>query len=242
MLEQPLFGKTYERFPREDNSLNDQVFYIVSGHGGPDPGAIAHKVGGSYNLCEDEYAYDVSLRLMRQLMAKGAQVHMIIEDFNDGIRDESFLDCDKDETCGGKSIPLSQLDRLRQRAMKVNQLYRENKKKGFHKHKVICIHVDSRAEHRRQDVFFYYYGKSRSGKKLAQNLYDTFGDNYKKYQSNRGYSGTMSARPLYMLRKTDAPAVYIELANIRNGLDRERIIKKENREALAKWIAEGIAK
>lgn len=242
VLEEPLFGKQYSRFERKDKSLEGKVYYIVSGHGGPDPGAIAHNVSGSYNLCEDEYAYDVSLRLMRELMSKGAIVHMIIEDKNDGIRDDIFLECDKDEKCGGKSIPLNQLDRLRQRAMRVNHLHKEYKAKGYSDQKVICIHVDSRAAQRRQDVFFYYYGKSQSGKKLAENLHTTFKTKYQEHQANRGYYGTLSPRPLYMLRKTNAAAVYVELANIRNGLDRERLVKKENREALAKWLAEGLAK
>ena len=238
----PLFGNEYAEFEIVDNSLKDKVFYIVAGHGGPDPGAVANKVNGKYNLCEDEYAYDVSLRLSRQLKQRGAIVHMIIEDRNDGIRDDLFLDCDKDETCQGKKIPLGQLDRLRQRAVSVNNFYKHYKKKGIADQRVICIHVDSRGEHKRQDVFFYYYGKSRLGKKLAKNLHKTFQEKYQKYQSNRGYHGTLSARPLYMLRRTDAPAVYVELANIRNSKDRERLVKKDNREALAKWLAEGISK
>ncbi|MDX1684004.1 MAG: N-acetylmuramoyl-L-alanine amidase [Saprospiraceae bacterium] len=242
LLNEPLFGEKYSSFSKVDNSLDGQVFYIVAGHGGPDPGAIAHNVGGAYNLCEDEYAYDVSLRLMRQLRSRGATVHMIIEDANDGIRDDLYLDCDKDERCNGKYIPLNQLDRLRQRVMVINKLHRDHIKKGIKNHKVICIHVDSRAAQRRQDVFFYYYGKSHSGKNLASNLHATFKEKYKKYQADRGYYGTLGPRPLYMLRKTNPPAVYVELANIKNGLDRERLVRKENREALARWLAEGLTK
>ncbi|MFZ1495473.1 MAG: N-acetylmuramoyl-L-alanine amidase, partial [Saprospiraceae bacterium] len=53
----PIFGKAYEYVPIEDKSLSGRVFYIVSGHGGPDPGAMGKH--GSHTLCEDEYAYDV---------------------------------------------------------------------------------------------------------------------------------------------------------------------------------------
>lgn len=237
-----LFGQGNEKVYIEDRSLKGQVYYIVAGHGGPDPGAIAEKVDNRYTLCEDEYAYDVCLRMARELLKKGATVHMIIEDKNDGIRSEAYLDCDKDETCGGKQIPLNQLKRLRQRADRINDLYAQYKRRGIKDQKVICVHVDSRGAHKRADVFFYYYGKSRTGKKLAQNLHTTFNQKYKKYQSNRGYHGTLSARPLYMLRKTDAPAVYVELANIRNAQDRKRLVVESNREALAKWLAEGMAK
>lgn len=42
-------------------------------------------------------------------MQKGATVFVIVEDENDGIRDEKYLDCDKDETSyGGHDIPTSQ--------------------------------------------------------------------------------------------------------------------------------------
>lgn len=237
-----LFGPAHEKVTIEDRSLEGEVYYIVAGHGGPDPGAIAEGVANRYTLCEDEYAYDVSLRLAKELLKKGANVHMIVEDRDDGIRDDAYLECDYDETCNGKSIPRNQIKRLKQRANRVNELYHEYKKKGAKKQRVICIHVDSQGEHKRQDVFFYYYGKSKTGKSIAQNLHQTFNEKYKKYQAHRGYHGTLSSRPLYMLRKTDAPAVYVELANIRNAEDRRRIVHKDNREAVAKWLAEGLVK
>jgi len=52
----PIFGKDYENIAFKDAKLQGAVFYIVSGHGGPDPGAIGKKSG--HTLCEDEYAYD----------------------------------------------------------------------------------------------------------------------------------------------------------------------------------------
>ncbi|MCE5305721.1 N-acetylmuramoyl-L-alanine amidase, partial [bacterium] len=65
-----IFGKKYTQIQKIDNSLNGYVFYIDPGHGGPDPGAIGYKNG--QELHEDEYAYDVSLRLARNLMQHGA--------------------------------------------------------------------------------------------------------------------------------------------------------------------------
>ncbi|MBK8153354.1 MAG: hypothetical protein IPK61_10060 [Saprospiraceae bacterium] len=74
---------------------------------------------GKYTLCEDEYAYDVSLRLAKKLMEEGATVHIIVQDKNDGIRDEKYLDCDEDEICAtGCQIPISQKKRLRQACQK----------------------------------------------------------------------------------------------------------------------------
>ena len=234
-----IFGKN-ETVEIKNDLLQNQVFYLISGHGGPDPGAMVLGVDNQYDLCEDEYAYDVTLRLAKKLMENGALVHVIIQDKNDGIRDAPYLDCDNDETCLGKTIPLNQLKRLQQRTLAVNKLYQQHFKRGITKQKVICIHVDSRSVHKNQDVFFYYYDKSKTGKKVATNLHSTFNKMYQKYQRGRGYHGTISSRPLYVLKNTTPPAVYVELANIKNRKDRLRLIKSSNRQALANWLYEGL--
>ena len=91
----PIFGKEYEVVERKDNQLSGAVFYLVSGHGGPDWGANV-KIGNR-TICEDEYAYDITLRLARRLIEHGALVYMITRDNNDGIRNEEYLKPDRDE-------------------------------------------------------------------------------------------------------------------------------------------------
>jgi len=51
----------------------------------------------------------------------------------------------------------------------------------------------------------------------------------------------LQKRTLYVLRYTNPPAVLIELANIKNKQNHKRILNSDNREALAKWIYEGLA-
>ena len=234
-----IFGPAYENVEISSQVLKGAVFYLVSGHGGPDPGAQGKY--GNYTLSEDEYAYDVTLRLARKLIEKGALVYMITRDNNDGIRDESILRSDKDERCyPNQVIPLNQLQRLAQRTKAVNSLYRTNKSKY---QRVIIIHLDSRSTGEKTDVFFYHHHKSRSGKRLANNIQKTFREKYRQFQPNRGYSGTVSDRSgLYVIRNTNPPAVFIELGNIRNSRDQRRFVVKDNREAMAKWIAEAIEK
>lgn len=237
----PLFGPEHEMVDINSQVLKGQIYYIISGHGGPDPGAMSEVQGQS--ICEDEYAYDVSLRLAKKLMEHGAQVEVIVQDPNDGIRDASLLLCDKTELSMGRSrIPLNQLARLDQRCNEVNSLYHKNKKKGAKKQTVVCIHVDSRSPRLRQDVFFYYYDESHTGKALAYDLQKTFKSKYEKYRPTRDYRGSVSARNLYVLRNTDAPAVYVELANIKNIYDRKRIMPHTNRQALANWLFEGLTR
>ncbi|HBL78107.1 MAG TPA: N-acetylmuramoyl-L-alanine amidase [Prolixibacteraceae bacterium] len=233
-----IFGPKYERVNIADNQLKGAVYYLKSGHGGPDPGAIGKY--GSHTLCEDEYAYDVTLRLARKLIEHGATVYMIVRDPNDGIRDESFLKPDKDEVCyPNQKIPLKQLSRLHQRKDAVNNLYAKHKG-SFQR--FVVIHVDSRSKGENIDVFFYYDERSKTGKKLAENLVQTFDSKYRQHQPGRGYHGSVSARNLYVIKNSFPPAVFIELGNINHTRDQQRFIIEDNRKAVANWLYEGLVK
>lgn len=232
-----IFGKKYQDIPIISSQLKGAVYYLVSGHGGPDPGATALYNGK--RLCEDEYAYDITLRLARELISHGATVYMITRDPNDGIRDSWYLPADQDEQCfPGKKIPINQSNRLKQRKDAVNQLYLINRSKYAYQ-RMIVIHVDSRMVGQKTDVFFYYNQGSQSGKKFVNNLRDTFIRKYEQHQPGRGYHGTISHRNLYMVKYTTPVASFIELGNIKSQRDLMRLILVENRKALASWLAEG---
>ena len=234
--EYPIFGKEFAKVDSLSSSLKDNVYYLVSGHGGPDPGAVVAYEGK--DIGEDEYAYDITLRLARELISHGAEVFLIIKDADDGIRDGRILELDVDEvTCLDEAIPLNQLARLKQRTKLVNDLYKKNKGKY---QRLIVTHIDSCSEGKNIDVFFYHYKKSKSGKRLAESIYKTFGEKYARFQPNRGYQGTLGNRNLYMVKNTLPPMAYIEVGNIRNKKDQRRILDPDNRQALAKWISEGI--
>ena len=160
---------------------------------------------------------------------------------NEGIRDKSILSCDYDERLAdGSKIPIGQLDRLKQRTNYINKKYKEYKSQGIHDQVVLSIHIDSNSQSHKQDVFFCYYKESQSSKKLAYQLRDKFQEKYDKHQKNRGYKGYLHQRNFYVLRKTSPPAVLIELGNIQNSYNHKRILPKENRQALANWLFEGL--
>lgn len=231
-----IFGNKYREISLKSDELSGAVFYLMSGHGGPDPGAIGTLNG--HKLCEDEYAYDVTLRLARNLIERGASVYMIIRDPNDGIRDEQYLTPDKDEVCfPGNEIPLSQLARLRQSSHAVNDLYAKNKGKF---QRLVVIHVDSRSTKENIDVFFYHDKASNTGKKLATTLMQTFGQKYAMHQPNRGYNGSVSERNLYVIKNSYPPSVFIELGNINHKRDQQRFIIPDNRQAVANWLRDGL--
>ena len=232
----PIFGEGYSHIDSLSNVLENNVYYLISGHGGPDPGAIVKYQDKL--IAEDEYAYDVTLRLARELLGHGAEVHLIVEDDNDGIRDSRVLELDTDEEVENKPIPLGQLARLKQRTGVVNKLYRQNLGKY---QRLLVTHVDSRSKGTNIDVFFYHHEKSKNGKCLAESVHRTFLRKYKKFQPNRVYSGTFTERSsLYMVKNTLPAMVYIEIGNIRSKKDQRRILDPDNRQALAKWISEGI--
>ena len=231
-----IFGEDFKRVDVSSNRLDNTVYYLISGHGGPDPGAVENHNGKL--IAEDEYAYDVTLRLARELISHGAEVHIIVEDENDGIRDKRILELDTDETVQSKPIPLDHLERLKQRTKAVNDLYVKNSGKY---QRLLVTHVDSRGEGTNIDVFFYHHEKSTNGKKLAESIHQTFLRKYKKFQPNRLYNGTFMGRSsLYVVKNTLPAMAYIEIGNIRNKKDQRRILDPDNRQALAKWISEGI--
>ncbi|MFC4095160.1 N-acetylmuramoyl-L-alanine amidase family protein [Euzebyella saccharophila] len=235
--EYAIFGKKHSLVVNKSNRLNNTVYYLVSGHGGPDPGAMANY--GGKMIAEDEYAYDITLRLAKELISHGAMVYIIIRDENDGIRDERVLEIDRDEVAyPNKIIPLNQLNRLKQRVDIVNNLYKEHKGKY---QRLIVTHVDSRSIGQNIDVFFYHHEKSKNGRKLSESIHTTFQKKYEKFQPNRVYSGTFEDRSsLYMVKKTHPAMTFIEIGNIRNKKDQRRILDPDNRQALAKWISEGV--
>lgn len=239
VFKQPLFGKKLENVTIESDELKGAIYYLISGHGGPDPGALIKQ--GRKLVSEDEYAYDVNLRLARKLIAKGAKVYIIIQDPNDGIRDQRLLEVDYDEVnYPKKKIPRSQRLRLKQRTESVNALFLQNNNgKGYQR--LIVTHIDSRSVGEVIDVFFYHHERSKKGKRLAESIQATFKQKYARYQPNRKYSGTVTSRSgLYVVRNTMPAMVYIELGNLKNTKDQKRILDYNNREALAKWISEGL--
>ena len=233
-----IFGKKYEHVPLVDKKLKGKIFYVESGHGGPDPGA-QYKLNGR-TLCEDEYAYDVSLRVARDIISHGGTVFIINRDPDDGIRDGDYLLCDTDElTYPNLKPPVNHKERLFQRSDAVNALYDKYKKLGVKDQRLIVIHVDSRIKTQQTDVFLYYQSDNAESKRIATAMHSTL---VKKYARFRDYLGTLTTRDLHMLREVKATTVYVELGNIRNSFDLKRLMPSKNRQAIANWLYEGFVK
>ena len=164
---------------------------------------------------------------------------MIVQDKDDGIRDDPILPMDKDEVhFPDHEIPVNQRIRLKQRVTQINDLY--VKHKGQYQ-RMLAIHIDSRSRGENIDVFFYHHAHSENGKKLASHIHYTFTWKYKKHQPNRSYHGSVKSRSgLYVIKYSYPPTVFIELGNIKNEKDQKRFVLPDNRQALANWICHGI--
>ncbi|MEO5582802.1 MAG: N-acetylmuramoyl-L-alanine amidase, partial [Saprospiraceae bacterium] len=178
----------------------------------------------------------------RKLMEQSARVYMIVQDPNDGIRNETYLEIDKDERCiTGFPLVLNQRLRLTQTTDATNDLYRSNRKAGVadRDQLAVHIHVDSRAKDMRKDVYFYYQENNKISEAIARNLQQSLDKKYQEH-SGREYTGTISCRNLFVMRNTLPSTVYMELGNIQNDADQKRLLFSSNRQALAEWLYSGI--
>ena len=60
----------------------------------------------------------------------------------------------------------------------------------------------------------------------------TFSRKYNRHQPGRGFSGTVDDRNLYVLRHTTPTSVFVELGNIQNQYDQQRIIPQQQSASL----------
>jgi len=234
----PIFGAEYATVAIKSSRLENHVYYIVGGHGGPDPGTLGNYRGK--RIAEDEIAYDTALRLARELISEGATVHIVVQDPDDGIRDSSYLPADKDEVyLGDKRIVLNQASRLRTRAKIINELFDSHRKTALSQ-QVISLHVDSYGYTVEPQVDVHFIVASKSGRELGETIRSAVERNYALHQPSRGYRGEIKSRDLMILRETKPTAILIELGNIRHPGDQHRLIKPENRQTLAEWIKDGL--
>jgi N-acetylmuramoyl-L-alanine amidase len=233
-MDEPLFGETYRQLNLKSSELAGTIWYLIGGHGGQDMGAKA-KYRGRF-IYEDEIAYDTMLRFGRLLRENGATVYFVSQD-DDGIRDDVYLDPDVDERfLDGSYVGQGRRKRLKTRTDQIN---RESRKHSGYQ-RVVEFHVDNYAASRQFDVSFFYW--SIPGQHLAETLRETLRRNYAQYRPGRGFNGHMRKEPFHTLKYARPVVAYIELGNIQNSVDQERLVNPEKRQTIAEWLYEGFLK
>lgn len=233
-IDEPLFGEFYRHVDIQGDYLAGTVWYLISGHGGDDSGAMAKLSNGIW-IYEDEIAYDVMLRFGRQLISYGATVYFITQD-DDGIRDEKYLGIDHDEKYinGKYAAGQNQRQRLSTRTKLINRYYKKHR--GAYQ-RVVEFHVDKFKPTRQIDISFFYW--SIPGERLARSLHQTMAEKYEEAQPGRGFKGSVRKEKLYTILNSIPVVAFIELGNIKHKGDQQRLIKPGNRQAVAEWLFEG---
>ena len=231
--DEPLFGDDFRNVEMISDELKGTVFYTISGHGGDDRGAAARHEG--IPIYEDEIAYDVMLRLARLLKAYGATIYIMTKD-DDGIRNGRYLEADTDERHYDGSLVTGD-NRLEKRTDLINQLSKNHK--GAYQ-RVIELHVDNFNASRQFDIDFYFW--TIAGERLAYSLANTLEQKYAKVRPGRGYGGRVLKKRWHTIMHAKPIVAYVELGNIMNASNQERLLKASNRQLIAQWLLEGFLK
>ena len=222
---------------------------IDPGHGGVDPGAIvANKTGGDkpVYVVEDEYVYDIALRLYEFLRLRGAEVEMTLLSPNHLIRDNlpasaTFVH-EQNEVYNDKRYNQKKRSAARPRSANLNQRVRIANRffKGAKRKRTLflSIHADNSPGRPKGPLAIYL---KRNGKIDKQSR--TFAQLMQKALDSPDLKAQIKGRSLGVLRGNKAHAeILVEIRNVHDVGEAYRIRFHEKRQRDAERIAAGILK
>lgn len=236
----PLSAQPKTKVKPTPKPLSGWVVVLDPGHGGHDPGS-----SGNFNgqrVVEDEYVYDVSLRVNRLLRSMGALSFLTIKDRKTGVRSWKAQDVFPDDrqeiyTQGSAAVRAGTWG-LNQRLAYGNTLSRRYPK---HRQAWISIHFDVLGRNTEID------GVRVITSKTSDRLAKALGTSFAKYNRLREHAPVIEngdraygLRSLFILNGGNRirEKVLIELGNFNNTTDVWRVRNPITREAYAKAIAE----
>ncbi len=225
---------------RQRGSLYGWAIVIDPGHGGNDPGAS--RMFGRERVAEDEYVYDVGLRVARLIRARQGLAFHTIQD-GAGIRDwpasRIFSDARTERFALDNTMVRAGTGGLNKRLAFGNAVLRK-----YPKHRVvwISIHFDVVGATEKQGVRII---ATDANSRLARVLGSSFGEVGRLRNGAavvRNGDPAYGLRRLFVLGSTNriAEKVLIELGNFNSDADLYRIRDPEVREAYALAIVRAL--
>ncbi len=217
------------------------------GHGGIDPGAIVSNITGQKKrvyVVEDEYVYDIALRMYRKLRLLGAEVALTVISPNHLIRDNveakvTFVH-EKNEVYNDERYNRRNSDRVRPRSANLSQRVRvanrffKRARRG--RSLFVSLHADNNPGRSRGPLAIYL---KRRGKVDSRSR--TFARIMRSALNHPDVPARVQGRSLWVLRNNSAHAeILVEIHNVHDKSDAYRIRHHKDRERNAQRLVNGI--
>jgi len=227
---------------KERKPLYGVALIIDPGHGGKDPGAS--RIFNGTPVVENEYVYDVALRVQRIAKAEDGLAFLTLrsdEEIRSDAPNKVLVDDTNEKFALNKKIARAGASGLRSR-----QVFGNSVVDKYEAHQVVWISIHFDVVGARKDIEgarIVYAKASPRSLALAQRLQKSFGPRMRSVGPiAESGSPKYGLRNLYILNgKNKAPAkILVELGNFNNDKDLWRIRDPEVREAYARAIVEGL--
>lgn len=220
---------------------------IDPGHGGRDPGAIVSNKDGvnrAVHVVEDEYVYDIALRLYKKLKLEGADVELTVISPNHHIRENlratiTFVN-EQNEVYNDEQYNRKNTSSVRPASANINQRRRIANRffKGAKKGRTlfISVHADNSPKRPKGPLVIYY---NRKGKIDTRSR--TFAQVMQKTLDHPGMPAQIGGRSLAVIRNNNAHAeILVEIRNVHDKGEAWALRFHSRREKDADRIFQGV--